>query len=72
MSDPYAAIRPTAVYDNVTIPRAEYEALRAAAKALEQCVDDFGETGQCVCLQAKREAIEALAALRATGLLKGK
>jgi hypothetical protein len=48
--------------------RDEVYALIAAAKALAQCVDDFGESGQSVCLQAKQEAITALAAIRAAGI----
>lgn len=54
--------------ETVTIPRSQYEALMGVKEALEQCVDDFGETGRCVCQQAKQEAIEALASLRSAGI----
>jgi len=53
---------------NVIIPRPRHEALMAALAALEQCVDDFGETGQCVCQYAKEQAIAALAKVSAAGI----
>jgi hypothetical protein len=46
----------------------ELDAFLRVPRALKQCVDDFGETGQCVCLQAKEEAIASLTALRDTGI----
>lgn len=52
----------------MTISQAQHDALIRVAHALAQCVDDFGETGQCVCPQAKEEAIRALAALSAVGI----
>lgn len=40
-------------------------ALEIAEESLDQLLDDMGEDGQCVCLEAKKEAVEALAAARA-------
>lgn len=53
----------------MAVPRAQYDALIAAAEALEQCVDDFSAfaDGKCVCQQAKEQAIAAIAALVAAG-----
>ena len=47
-----------------------FAALITAARALDQCVDDFGlfPDGKCVCQQAKDEAIAALAGLKAVGI----
>ena len=54
--------------DYAIIPYAQHAALMAVLTALEQCVDDFGETGQCVCQQAKEQAIAALAKASAAGI----
>jgi hypothetical protein len=49
---------------------AQHEALMKALWALDQCVDDFGETGKCVCQSAKEQAIDALEACRSAGIME--
>lgn len=55
--------------DRITALEAENarlrEALTIAEESLDQLLDDMGDDGQCVCIDAKEEAVEALATVRA-------